>query len=122
MKRFVVSLIIMAIIIGLAWGGFFYTELLYKDLISSLNQAEEAFDKNDFALSKKLLQNAADAFKGKEGFLSIFLNHDMIENLEANLSSLKELSTKSSSAFFKSELLKTKIELEQLKDSQLHIP
>lgn len=122
MKRFLVSLFIMTIIIGLAVVGLVYTENCCQDVIDSLNLAKQSLDNQNFSTARKYCERALSEFEGKEKILSVFLNHIFIEEIQIRLTSLVEYAKPDSKTIFLASLEESKIKLQHLKESQLHIP
>lgn len=122
MKRFLVSLVIMVIICLVAVWGFIYTDRCCETVIRNLDSAKRCLEIGDFSEARQFCKRAKGYFEGKEGVLAVFLNHDLVEEIQISLGTLAEYADESSTAVFWAKFEEAKIQLEQLKESQLHIP
>lgn len=121
MKRLVAGLITLAFIIALGVMGMFYTDSFVNNNLDVLDSVNEKVLEEDFKSAKELCHRAIEDFEKKEVVFSLFLNHGLIESLEAELSQLPDLADKESENLFLSKLSKTKRLLLELKKSQKHI-
>jgi len=121
-KRFAVSLVIMVVIGALAIFGISYADNCCKEIIKKLDNAKVCAYNEDYEGAKRFCVEARDSFEGKEKVLTVFLNHNFVEQIEVNLNGLVEYANKETSTAFLAALEESKTKLLQLKKAQLHIP
>ena len=121
MKRLIAGLVILSIIIALGVAGILYTNKFVAELSSSLELARESANEGEFARAEELCKETKTRFEEKEKVLSLFFNHELIEQVEENLSVLPDYAEESEINVFLSSVERVKTNLFELKESQKHI-
>lgn len=90
MTRLLAAFFLSAFIITSVFFSVFYVKSVCKETRNMLNECIDAYDKNDKAYKK------ADAlskyWESKEKILSIFVNHQNLDEVESAIKSLKDYS------------------------------
>lgn len=104
MNRLIAAVILAVLIAGgCIWGQITVSDC--DDVIgNALDQSREAAERGDFESAKKLAEKSEDVFADHEHRLSIFVDHDLVEDLGMQIAKLSTLAEEDTGAEFLSEL------------------
>lgn len=90
MKRLIVACILSVFILVALAVSIFYVESVCKETKALLNECIEAYDDNHKTYKKA--EALSKYWEKKEKFLSVFVNHENLDEVEAAIKSLKDYS------------------------------
>ncbi len=121
MKRFIISLVILGLVLGLSLYGTRFVTSTYEQIDDALTQGEELMDKGSYDKAKEHCSKAEKIFEKREPFLAAFVNHSILDEIGERVASVSPLADKESIPEFKSNCSEAKIALRHMRNDHVFI-
>lgn len=82
MKRLIAAVIIAVLLCVLCITDYFYIKNSYNTFTENINKCVERIEQNDISSAKQYAENLEKEWKNREHLLSIFVNHDIIDEID----------------------------------------
>lgn len=89
-REVLASLLLLLLIVG-AWWNIRAVDSLSGDMLSSLEESEQAADKGDWAAALKAMDNALERWLKADSYTHIFIRHSEIDSTADAFYELREL-------------------------------
>lgn len=121
MKRFIVSLVILGIVLGISLGGARFVTSTYEQIDQNLSKSLKFMDKGEYKEAKRLCAEAEKIYSKREHFLAAFVNHGILDEIGESVSSVAPLADKESIPEFKSSCSQAKTALRHMRNDHVFI-
>lgn len=115
MKSFIVSVSILFVLIFGSIGFNYCLDKIDKEMLSSVDEITNAIERSDFEDANKMSKELSEYIDEKKPLLASILNHESIDNIEAEISDLLGYTEKS-------DLVEAIVSTKRLKHLFEHLP
>lgn len=119
MKRLIAAAVLILIIAAACISNSVFINKTYKEFMGDISEMQKVFE-SDHGAAAALAGKFESKWAKKEDYLSIFVNHDIVDTLGVSIAKLPVYAEKNSAEMFISECRSIEIELmHMLKDAQI---
>lgn len=118
MKRFVISLFLLAIIAATYIAELSIIDKKYDSVSREIKLIELSAEQNDFDEMKNGAEKLSKKWKKDETVFTLFINHSSVDEITCSISRLGALSTEETAAEFRSELECIKAGLHHIRENE----
>ena len=119
MKRIAAACVLIILIGTVCAVNGIYIEKTYEDFKTDITELKSVFKEDNAAAAKKSAE-LEEKWVAKEDFLSLFVNHDIVDTLGVSIAKLPVYAQENSPEMFLSECRGIELELlHMLKDAQI---
>ncbi len=119
MKRLFASLVIILMLSGLSYLGNVLTKSQYEKINDCLTLSEDYIKKEDYNNAQQMAKEAEEKWLKSEKMLSVFINHQLLEEVGLKLSVIKPLCRKETMADCTAAIKEAKTALIHMKNGQI---
>lgn len=121
MKRLWAAAAILVITLVLCWMGGRTTLDLSKELNTTLQEARDAAEDEDFERALELSEKAEDSWKNSHKIMCTYIPHSRLEAIDLSLASLSPLIQYGAVDEFSSECARAAAQIASLKEAEMPI-
>jgi hypothetical protein len=119
MKRLGVSLVILALIAAICIVGIIFIQIRYEEVDKLLVQCEDFMEQDDWKSAARCANTAEKVWMKSEKGLSVFINHDLIDEVGLCIASISPYATPDTKQDFFAACKTAKTALLHMKNDQI---
>ncbi len=116
MKRLIAASVVIICLIALCTVGIVSVENACKELESDINNCVTHIKSDDFESAFKDSQTIEKEWEAKRGFLSVFINHQTIEEIDSSVTQLSSFANTDNKAHYLAECELIKLYITEMRE------
>ncbi len=116
MKRLIAAAVVVVCLIVLCTVGIMSVEAACKQMEKDINNCVSHIKSDDFKSAMGDSQTIEREWEGKRGIMSVFINHQTIEEIDSSVTQLSSFANKDNKAHFLAECELIKLYLTEMRE------
>lgn len=118
MKSYIMMVVILALMVGVSYGGNRYINTSSQKLVQSIEQMDKYLDKQDWVQADSQVQVLKEAWDETKDIWSVLVHHQEIDTIDISIMRLKEYVQANNSVLSAGELSSLRLLFEHISDTE----